>query len=190
MAGRRFAIGCLHLFHENMTKWKDGRPEFKDAREMNECLLDNWNSVVKPGDKVYVLGDVVIKEKEEFLKLWPKFNGSKRLVVGNHDDIRFLSSGGLFKNVYMWRKIKEDGAILTHVPLHESSLDGLVNLHAHTHRHGSPLGPYFSVTPELNNYKPVELEYAISEALSRQHKRLQEVPLDHQGPDQQKHLKL
>ena len=40
--------------------------DFASVEEMNECLLDSWNSVVKPGDLVYHLGDVFMGDKEVF----------------------------------------------------------------------------------------------------------------------------
>ena len=49
-------------------------------------MIENWNSVVKKGDYVYHLGDVFFGSKETFPALWNRLNGSKRLIIGNHDD--------------------------------------------------------------------------------------------------------
>lgn len=38
---------------------KCGRP-FRTVEEMDDRLRDNWNSTVKPGDTVYVVGDVAV----------------------------------------------------------------------------------------------------------------------------------
>ena len=75
-----------------------GRP-FKNAEHMNELLADNWNSVVKPGDIVYHLGDVFMGDKEKFKAFWPRLNGKKRLIVGNHDEIKFLAAGAFFEKI-------------------------------------------------------------------------------------------
>jgi calcineurin-like phosphoesterase family protein len=130
---------------------------------MDEQLLENWNSVVKPGDKVYHLGDVMFGDKTTFKSLWPKFHGKKRLVVGNHDDVKFLSAGGFFDKVMLWRWF--DNLLLTHVPVHHYTLQEArgghthsVNVHGHTHTQGSPVGPYMSVCVELINYTPVHIE--------------------------------
>lgn len=154
-----------HFNHSNILSFCDGRGcDFKSVKEMNECLIDNWNSVVKQGDKVYHLGDVFFGPKEDFKTLWPKLNGSKRLIVGNHDDVKFLSSGGFFKKVSMWRMFPEFNCVLTHVPIHESGLyrmksdSQMLNIHGHTHRNGSPEGNYKSVCVELTNYTPVNIE--------------------------------
>lgn len=159
-----------HLNHENILKFTDSktgkriRPEFDTVQQMNECLLDSWNSVVKKGDIVYHLGDVFFGPKEDFQKMWPKFNGSKRLIVGNHDDIIYLSAGGFFKKVQMWRMFPEFGLMFSHVPLHPSNLfrhnngETLLNVHGHIHQNDSPDGPYRNVCVEKTNYTPVNIE--------------------------------
>lgn len=167
----------LHLNHENILNFTDAEGNrirlFDTVKQMNECLLDSHNSVVKPGDYVYNLGDVFFGDKEEFKKLWSKFNGSKRLIPGNHDDVRFLVSGGFFKKVYStWRIFKEHRIILSHIPLHENSLwrgslehgQAMFNVHGHIHKHKSPPGPYHNVCVENTNYTPVNLDELISVA--------------------------
>lgn len=162
-----WVISDTHLNHENILDFRDNlgqkiRP-FSSVSEMNERILDRWNERVKPGDKVYHLGDVAFGNKEDFKSLWPKFNGSKRLVVGNHDDIKFLSSGGFFQKVSMWRTFPEYGLVLTHVPIHQGGLytkgrKGLFNVHGHIHHNKSPEGPYFNVSAEAVNYYPQHIE--------------------------------
>ena len=74
-----------HFCHDNIIQYC-GRP-FANAEFMNEYLIEQWNSVVKPGDIVYHLGDVTLglNHRNEFPRLVPRLNGSKRLIVGNHD---------------------------------------------------------------------------------------------------------
>lgn len=152
-----------HFGHSNILNFTDdkGLPvrPFDSVQEMNQTMVDRWNSVVRPGDKVYHLGDVFFGPKDDFKRLWPRLMGSKRLVVGNHDDIKFLSSGGFFQKVYMWRLFKEHGVLLTHVPLHESSIrGGGINVHGHIHQQSSPKGPYKCVCVEQTDYTPVNIE--------------------------------
>jgi calcineurin-like phosphoesterase family protein len=161
-----------HFFHENIIQYC-GRP-FADAEFMNEVLVENWNSKVKPGDKVYHLGDVFMGEgaRENIGKLLSSLHGSKRLIVGNHDDIPFLAKGGWFKKVMLWRVFTEWNLLLTHVPVHESSIHerivvaGGVNVHGHIHNHESPKGPYFNACVEKHNYTPIHIEDVLSEAKS------------------------
>lgn len=164
-----------HYNHANILTFIDYNGnktrEFDNADQMNECILDSWNSVVKPGDIVYHLGDVFFGDREKFKKDWPKFNGSKRLIIGNHDDIQFLSSGAFFKKVLFWRMFPEYELLLSHVPLHVSSLyrgadhsAPLYNVHGHIHTMSSPPGPYKCVCVEQTNYTPVNIEDLAKEA--------------------------
>lgn len=164
-------VSDTHFSHSSILNFTDSntglkvRPEFDNVEQMDECMIENWNSVVKAGDIVYHLGDVTFGDKEKFKSMWPKLQGSKRLIVGNHDDIKFLSSGGFFKKVGMWRMFPEFGLLMSHVPLHESALwrgneDGkqMVNIHGHIHQNPSPEGPYRNVCVEQINYTPVNIE--------------------------------
>lgn len=54
----KYYISDLHFDHTNVIKF-DNRP-FKDVEEMNNTLINNWNSVVKKSDIVYVLGDFLL----------------------------------------------------------------------------------------------------------------------------------
>lgn len=179
-------ISDTHFRHANILKFVDydGNPVrshlFKDVDEMDEHMIERWNSVVKNGDIVYHLGDVVFTNTEQdvawFKKNWTRLNGSKRLIVGNHDDIKFLAPGGFFKKVSMWRMFPEFGLLLTHVPVHPSNLKVFVaegdykegdvgevqkqflNVHGHIHQNPSPEGPYKNVSVEAINYTPVNIE--------------------------------
>lgn len=165
-----------HLFHANVLTFRDTsgsliRPGFRDVHEMNAEILERWNERVKPGHKAYVLGDVVFGARDAFRELWPKFNGSKRLIVGNHDDVPFLSSGGFFKRVGMWRVLGEVGLLLTHVPVHPSTVDFggriAMNVHGHVHEKPSPGEAYRNVCVEQTGYAPVDLDQLVAEREDR-----------------------
>ena len=167
-----FVTSDTHFNHKNILTFNDkiGKPvrPFSSVEDMNETMIDNWNSVVKKGDKVYHLGDVFFGPKEDFQKLWPRLNGSKRLVVGNHDDIKWLSAGGFFQKITMWRIFKDWKLIFSHVPLREDQFrgdfngttpsEGMLNVHGHTHQNPSPPGPYKCVCVEQTGYRPLSIE--------------------------------
>jgi calcineurin-like phosphoesterase family protein len=71
-----------HFFHANVIKYCD-RP-YASVEEMNEALIANWNSVVKPEDTIYCLGDfsLAYRPVELFTR---RLNGIKVLIPGNHD---------------------------------------------------------------------------------------------------------
>jgi calcineurin-like phosphoesterase family protein len=162
-----FVISDTHFGHTNILNFTDSGGtkvrSFYDIHHMNEHMVDRWNSVVKKGDKVYHLGDVFFGDKPSFQTLWPRLNGSKRLVVGNHDDVKYLSSGGFFRKVMLWRRF--DHLLLTHVPVHPTTLGEnrftgkqMVNVHGHIHQNKSPPGNYKCVCVEQIDYTPVALE--------------------------------
>jgi len=158
-----WVISDTHFSHHNIVhKFQPTRP-FDDVDHMNEMLIENWNKVVKPGDKVYHLGDVLFGQKEKFPPIWTRLNGKKRLVVGNHDDVKYLAAGNFFEKIMLWRWF--DNLLFTHVPVHLSAIKEArggvsesINVHGHTHFNGSPEGPYKSVCVELINYTPIHVE--------------------------------
>ena len=73
----------LHLGHENAIKLCN-RP-FGSIEEMDETLIQNWNSRVTNNDTIYILGDMMFrihKPPEEYLS---RLKGKKHLLLGNHD---------------------------------------------------------------------------------------------------------
>ena len=179
MSRNIWVISDTHFCHANILNFTDHadnptRPEFDNVDQMDECMLDNWNSVVKPGDKVYHLGDVIFgNNKENWMNTkFQKLNGQKRLIVGNHDNIKMMVRGNWFGKVELWRMFPEFGLLLSHVPIHPSSLarpkpgervkyedmQRFVNVHGHIHTNPSPDGPYKCVCVEQVNYTPVNIE--------------------------------
>ena len=112
-------ISDTHFFHTNLLKFtrKDGtkiRP-FSSINEMHEIMIEKWNKKVRPQDKVYHLGDVTFKYNHEFTELMFRLNGHKRLIVGNHDEIKNPTLLYPFEKVYMWRIFKEHNFVASHV---------------------------------------------------------------------------
>lgn len=70
-----------HFSHANIIKYCN-RP-YKDIDEMNNALVDNWNSVVSVDDTVYFLGDFSLNIQA--LEFGPLLNGKKIFISGNHD---------------------------------------------------------------------------------------------------------
>jgi calcineurin-like phosphoesterase family protein len=72
----------LHFNHDNIIKYCN-RP-FKNAQEMNEKIIENWNNIVKPEDTVFHLGDFLMcgGDYHEFEK---RLNGKIIFIKGNHD---------------------------------------------------------------------------------------------------------
>lgn len=154
-------ISDTHFGHENIIKYCD-RP-FGNAHHMDEALLENWNSTIKSdNDIVYHLGDVYFGRKQ---KDWDSFigrlNGRKRLLLGNHDEGQDPVLLKHFQKISMWRMFPEFGLLLTHVPVHPSSLNPEkcpLNVHGHVHTNSLPDANYKNVSVECINYTPVNIE--------------------------------
>jgi calcineurin-like phosphoesterase family protein len=165
-------VSDTHWGHANILNFTDSetgilvRPDFSCVQEMNEVMIERWNSVVRPGDKVYHLGDVVMGvDQEGWMKSnWPRLAGSKNLICGNHDDIKMLAKGGFFAKIYESRDLREFGLLLTHRPAHDSQLwdfnrdRPMKSIHGHIHQRSSPSENHVNVSVELINYTPVNIE--------------------------------
>lgn len=71
-----------HFSHRNIILYCN-RP-FSAIEEMNEKLVENWNSVVGINDTIYHLGDFSLHHRD-VTKYVPRLNGKKHLIAGNHD---------------------------------------------------------------------------------------------------------
>ena len=134
---------------------------------MDELMIENWNSVVRPQDKVYHLGDVYMGRNESGFQY--RLNGHKRLILGNHDNGKDQTLQKMFDKIDVWRMFPEFGLLLTHVPVHESALyrgstrneespKKLLNVHGHIHEKPSPSVDHRCVFVEQINYTPINIE--------------------------------
>jgi len=117
---------CTFLRNDKVTKL---RP-WDTPEEMDEEMVKRWNDKVRPNDKVYHLGDVVINRKA--LKILDRLNGDKVLIKGNHDIFKLEDYTPYFRDIRGYQVM--NGMILSHIPLHESALYRFgTNIHGHTH---------------------------------------------------------
>lgn len=169
-------ISDTHWGHANILTFKrdDGTPvrPFASVKEMDECMFDNWNETVKPGDKVYHLGDVVFGEnKQETLRQIKNLPGKKRLLIGNHDDVNLMFRSAAFETIQLWRVFGEYGFLCTHIPVEFASLKKprmpggrSFNVHGHIHSDlvmddSGMVNPYYvNACVEHNNYRPINLD--------------------------------
>ena len=68
-----FLTSDTHFNNDNIIKYCD-RP-FLDHKDMNEALIANWNSVVKPDDTVYHLGDFIMGMADNTASILHRLNG-------------------------------------------------------------------------------------------------------------------
>lgn len=108
---KTFYISDHHFFHTNIITMCN-RP-FKDLAEMNQSMIDSWNSVVDPLDNVIYGGDLVLGSsrnyREKVKDLLLKLNGAKFLVRGNHDRSRKTMLALGFLDVYPFANLTDSG---------------------------------------------------------------------------------
>lgn len=78
-----FFTSDWHIGHENSITF-DNRP-FRDLNHMHEQLVKNFNKQVPIDGITYFLGDIGVGSTEVLKKVINQLNGTKVLVVGNHD---------------------------------------------------------------------------------------------------------
>lgn len=169
-----YIISDTHFGHANSLTFKkaDGSPlrDFSSSFEMDEYMIHQWNSVVRPEDKVIHLGDVVINKK--FLPLLDRLNGKKKLIMGNHDlwDVSVLSQ--YFYDVKAYRVF--DKHVFSHIPVHRESIGRFkANVHGHLHSNqvmlDGEIDPAYicmCVEQEHMNYTPMPW-YRVKEILNK-----------------------
>ena len=130
-----FLVSDTHFGHTGVCRFtrNDGVTKLRpwdSAEEMDEAMIAAWNERVRPTDKVYHLGDVVINRKA--LGTLRRLNGDKVLIRGNHDIFRDDEYREYFRELRAYHVM--NGMILSHIPIHTESLGRFgVNIHGHTH---------------------------------------------------------
>ena len=143
--------GVCQFLNENGTKL---RP-WNDPDEMDEEMVKRWNSVVRPKDKVYHLGDVVINRRS--LVTLERLNGDKVLIKGNHDIFKLSDYTKYFRDIRGYHVM--NNYILSHVPVHPYSKGRFKgNIHGHLHSRILDDSWYHCVSVEHTDFKPIAFE--------------------------------
>ena len=77
-----------HFFHKNILEYCPERKNFASSvEEMNDILIQRWNSKVNHGDDVYFFGDFIFNKNPETIKAtFGALKGNIYFIKGNHDD--------------------------------------------------------------------------------------------------------
>ncbi len=169
-----FVTSDIHFSHLKILEYCEGtRGMFKDVWEMNETIIQRWNSVVGPEDHTFILGDVSMGDVSLAPGYISRLNGTKTLILGNHDRSLMKLAGirDMFHGVYdylVYSHTKRDHYVMCHYPI--SSWDGMkpdvdsssTMLHGHCHspaenRHRHP-GKIMDVGMDGNNLTPYKLQ--------------------------------
>ena len=162
-----FLVSDTHFGHAGVCRFlrEDGtklRP-WDSPEEMDEYMVEAWNKKVRPNDKVYHLGDVVINRRA--LKILALLNGDKVLIRGNHDIFRDTEYRHYFREIRAYHVM--NGMILSHIPIHSDSLGRFgTNIHGHLHSNrvmqdGVIDTRYHCVCVEQTEFAPILFEDVI-----------------------------
>lgn len=199
-----------HFYHANIIKYCN-RPFATPAEiehgtiseisvfAMNHTMLENFNSVVKPGDTVYHLGDFALAHRAVTVFL-PQMNGEHHLIAGNHDHVHpthskkhekmqrmkklYYEAG--FKTINLSGEIEIAGrtVLMSHFPFagegdHTEKGErftewrlkdnGLWLLHGHVHTAWATKGKQINVGVDVNDFKPVSIDY-IADIIKKEEK--------------------
>ena len=177
-----FFTSDTHFCHQPEFLWKPRG--FNSVEEMNEAIVERWNSVVKPGDTVYHLGDTMLNDTKKGIEYFKRLNGQIFLIYGNHDTTnridtlyeacRYKMLGGWYAFVI---KHGKQSLYLSHYPTLTANYDDkhfsqhMINLHGHTHQQTNWLQPdnpfMYHVGVDSHNCTPVHIDEVMADIRNR-----------------------
>ena len=117
----RYYIADLHFCHDTLNHRMDRRG-FESGEAMNEYMIRQWNSRVRRGDEVVILGDFCLsRDVAEVNALLGRLMGKKYLIIGNHD--RYLENKFFDRSAFKWienyKELNDNKrkVILSHYPI-------------------------------------------------------------------------
>ncbi len=134
----KYTTSDMHFGHANIIKYCN-RP-WSTVEEMDFNLIKNWNSVVKPEDEVYELGDFTFhREPGVIQSILNRLNGTIYHINGNHDKwlVKNPELGRRFAWVKDYFELKEAKKhfVMFHFPIaawHKAH-HGAIHIHGHEH---------------------------------------------------------
>lgn len=167
-----------HFGHKNILTFCE-RP-FNSVEEMDNAIIERWNSKVGKDDIVFHLGDFAFASNKRWQDLIYKLNGKIYLILGNHDITRWPGTYTmqLFDRVENQMMLKIDNkykVYLNHFPFlcydgtYRNPEDCTIQLHGHVHQRIGDIGkdaqrlqyrfPYqYDVGVDNNNFYPISWE--------------------------------
>jgi calcineurin-like phosphoesterase family protein len=155
--GEIFAIADLHFGHANIIRYCSRPFEYNDVKEMDEVLIQNWNSTVGKDHCIFFCGDLSwgkdSKSASDYLSM---LNGRITCIPGNHD------TG--FSSEPEYQVLEHEGLsfCLVHDP--ERAPKDFCGWVVHGHHHNNDLESYpffhpgkrrINVSAEVVGYTPV-----------------------------------
>lgn len=162
-----------HFDHANIIRYCN-RP-FSNVDEMNETIIKNWNSLVKPDDDIYHLGDFSMsKDWSKWFYFLSRLNGNIYLIRGNHDNKKVLDILETKTTNLVWVKDYFEFSIanpfdknkiviiMMHYAMRVWNRSHHGSFHLYGHSHGGltedSIARSMDIGVDTNNFKPYSLE--------------------------------
>jgi len=159
-----FWVADNHFGHKNIIKYCN-RP-FDNVKDMDETMVKKWNQVVKPSDTIRVVGDFAFTCSMEYaLSIIKRLNGTKHLIVGNHDELALGMNDirpGTWKTIKDLEEVCIQGQWITncHYALRtwNRSYKGSWATFGHTHGTLPPYGKSKDVGVDCHDFIPIHFD--------------------------------
>ena len=145
-----FFTADQHFAHKNIIRYCK-RP-FGSIEEMDNTIINNFNSVVTKKDHTIHVGDFTFKNPEKYIK---QLNGSHTFLRGNHD--RWMNKQ--YHEIWC-RTIEKQHVVACHYAMRvwNRSHYGSWQVYAHSHGELEPIGLQWDAGVDNNNFYPVSFE--------------------------------
>lgn len=177
-----FIISDTHFNHSNILEFQKNR-QFDSVEEMNEKMIDAWNSVVKKNDTVIHLGDFNFAGLHNWIEMLDRLKGNITLLKGNHDKTKIIKrciNEGLiheYHEIGFMKKIDSQILHFSHYPLITGIRRNYWGINGHVHDQEENLllnninvgvdGSLYAKSNISNFGEPLSFEVVMDEVRSR-----------------------
>jgi calcineurin-like phosphoesterase family protein len=134
---------------------------------MAKAIVRNYNEVVSEDDTCYILGDIAMisqHEWEQLARIVKKLNGTKHLILGNHDQFRwekYLDVGFTSIHSALWFDEEDLRIVMAHDPSVYCALapaSVLLCAHVHTLFKSMPEQRVVNVGVDVWDFRPINMK--------------------------------
>ena len=147
-----------HFNHSKIIKYTN-RP-FKNVVEMNNRLIENWNSVVGKYDVILHLGDFGFGKQDQLQPIIDQLNGYLILLMGNHDKRNKAKFWIPLVDEVIRDAFQVENILFSHWYDLECDPD-IINIHGHLHGLYNPSidkSNHIDLSTECTNYTPISFQ--------------------------------
>ncbi|QEE39922.1 MULTISPECIES: metallophosphoesterase [unclassified Methylobacterium] len=156
---RTWFTSDTHFGHRGVLGM-ESRP-WSDIARHDDDLVHAWNSVVRPGDDVFHLGDFALNSsKERCQEVFARLKGLKHLIIGNHDGPRHIelpwaTEPQVLRTIFVDRQ----RCVLCHYGMRtwDGIWGGAIHLYGHSHGRLPGTSRSLDVGADAWGYRPVSL---------------------------------